>query len=747
MWPGPLIGALLLGICAGALSLSDLGDSLEQRFGLWSLFWLRGPRAGAEEVVIVALRSDTGDRISLPRQRSEAKPCADLRVDETPPTHRTLGDVPQRWGRCHFMELLHRLAAAKPRVVAFDVAFRPRDDLPSGEDRAVATAMRAARNVVLAQKSKLRWLPGRVVVEDGPVELSHEISSAAIGVAPTPIPQQQLDRIDQFQAFKDGPWSAPTLSALALQVYARDGYPSLLTRLRRTMPEAADDLPPDAGELIRGGQLEVHMLHLRSVLMRQLADGARLDEHADQLGASQVRSLRALIELYTGENLRYLNFYGPPGTIRTVHIADVISVRDKLAASDPLQLRDKAVFVGYADNREWDQMEKFATVYGDGLTRMSGVELLATAFANLLDHSDLVASSTWTNLALAVVAASGTVLLCYGLGTFSATLILLASAVGYLTASVVILSRTNVWLPVFVPLALCAPAGYLFAMAYKILHYKRDRANLRSILDKFIPPEVRHQLRDNAKRLDIVKETMNAVCVMTDIEGFTTLSTKLSSERMLELLRSYFGAIFKPIADYGGFVVDLKGDSILAVWPDRSSDPAVRIRACQACLELQAAVARFNQSHPSSRMPTRVGVNYGVVTLAPVGSAAYHVGYGAVGDTVNAGARIEELGKEVGAYVLAAASVIEGLDQFLVRDLGEFSLRGRTAATRIFELVEARDSATNAQIELCVRFRKAKEALDSLAVASARYEFEAILQEFPQDGPSKHFLRIIQRRS
>jgi len=97
--------------------------------------------------------------------------------------------------------------------------------------------------------------------------------------------------------------------------------------------------------------------------------------------------------------------------------------------------------------------------------------------------------------------------------------------------------------------------------------------------------------------------------------------------------------------------------------------------------------------------------------------------------------------------VLAAASVIEGLDQFLVRDLGEFSLRGRSAPTRIFELVESRDSATNAQIELCVRFRKAKEALDSLAVASARYEFEAILQEFPQDGPSKHFLRMIERRS
>ena len=82
-----------------------------------------------------------------------------------------------------------------------------------------------------------------------------------------------------------------------------------------------------------------------------------------------------------------------------------------------------------------------------------------------------------------------------------------------------------------------------------------------------------------------------------------------------------------------------------------------------------------------------------------------------------------------------------------VADLGDDFDFGRMVKLRIFELVESRDSATNAQIELCVRFRKAKEALDSLAVASARYEFKAILQEFPQDGPSKHFLRMIERRS
>jgi hypothetical protein len=138
LWPGPFIAALLAGILGAVWSLTMLGDTLEQRLGLWSLFYLRGPRAGAEQVVIIALRSDTGDRIWLPRQRSEMNRCADLRVDEMPETHRPLGDVSQRWGRCHFVELMRRLSAVKPSVVAIDVGFRPRDDLPYGEERAIA---------------------------------------------------------------------------------------------------------------------------------------------------------------------------------------------------------------------------------------------------------------------------------------------------------------------------------------------------------------------------------------------------------------------------------------------------------------------------------------------------------------------------------------------------------------------------------------------------------------------------------
>jgi adenylate cyclase len=727
-----------------------LGDSLEQRFGLWGLFYLRGARAGAEDIVIIALMSDTGDRISLPRQRSEQHPCADLRVDEVPETHRAFGDVPQRWGRCHFVELMRRFNAAKPSVVAFDVAFRPRDDLQAGEDRALGAAMGALQNVIVAQKIKLRWLPGRIAVEDGPIELSGDIAKAALGVAPTPLPRQPFDRVDSFQTFKDGPWSAPTLPSLALQVHALDVYPSVLSALRRHTPDAAADLPPDSMQLTRDGQLEVHMLHLRSLLLPIAQDTHELDRLRNSASAgldpAQTRKLRALFSLYTRGSSRYLNPYGPPGTIRTIHIADVLSVRESVAATDPLRLHDKAVFVGYSDNREWEIVEKFPTVFGDGLTKTSGVELLATAFANLLDDSDLTPAPPWSRLAVAFVAGCATALVCYALTTFSATLMVLLAAGMYLGCAVLLLSRLNLWLPIFVPLAVAVPSGFIFALTCKLAHYKADRAKLRGILEKFVPPDVRALMEQNSKQLERVKETVPAACIMTDIEGFTALSTRMPSEKMLELLRGYFTAIFKPIADFGGFVVDLKGDSMLAVWPDRNLDPVVRDRALRACLELQAAVGQFNSDHPEARMPTRVGANYGVITLAPVGSPSHHVGFSAVGDTVNAGSRIEELGKDLGSYLLVAAAMTDGLSQFLVRDVGEFSLRGRSTPTRILEVLGIYADAPAERIALCRRFAEAKKAFDTSDLKRARSDFKSILKDFPEDGPSKYFARLLERR-
>ena len=207
---------------------------------------------------------------------------------------------------------------------------------------------------------------------------------------------------------------------------------------------------------------------------------------------------------------------------------------------------------------------------------------------------------------IALVAGVGAGLVTYSISTTAASGILLVFSALYAGLAVWLFTRISFWMPMFIPLAVAVPGGYLFALTYKLFHFKRDRAVLRDILSKFVPLKVRDVLIQNIGKLGNIKETTSAACVTTDVEKFSELCNTLSSEQVVDLLREYCSTVFKLVGDYGGFISDLKGDSILAIWTNRSSEQMVRERVCEACLELQAAVRRFNQAHPERQMRTRI---------------------------------------------------------------------------------------------------------------------------------------------
>jgi len=252
------------------------------------------------------------------------------------------------------------------------------------------------------------------------------------------------------------------------------------------------------------------------------------------------------------------------------------------------------------------------------------------------------------------------------------------------------------------------------------------------------------KLIENRARLGMVKETTQAACVMTDVEGYTALSTRFTPAQVDALLSAYFAVLFEPVARLGGFISDLKGDSILAIWADRTGEAAVRERVCDACLELMRAVDRFNAEHPDTPMPTRIGVNYGEVTLGAVG-ATMHYEYRAVGDTVNTASRVEQLSKDVGTRLLVTAPLIDGLEPFLLRDLGEFQLRGRRTPTRIFELIARFEHARSDQVDLCADFAEALTAYQHQQLERARAGFGALVAKYPKDGPSAYYWRLIDK--
>ena len=744
LWPWAVLSAAGLGVAIAALGLSPPGVSLEQKAGLWMLFRLRGPVAPPDDMVIIAMRRDAGERISILRSPPPDQPCVDLRVGQVLDTHETLGSVPERWGRCHYVELLRRLALARPAVTALDVVFQPRSDRPAAEDRLLAQAIRDAGVVVSAQALRVR--KGQVGALAGTdddrsdylVALSRDIGMAVGGAAPMPLPRDSDSRVDRFWTFKEHGWVTPSLAALSLQAYLLDAYPLLRSAVAHLSPSTAADLP-DAARLDRSaGQLQTHMLVVRRLLFDDAALTAALRDHPGQRDLH----LSPLIAMYTGDAVRKLNFFGPAGTIRTVDITQLLATPTDAFDRDPFGLRGKIVFIGYAEDVEWEERENFSTVFDRGTERLSGVEITATAFSNLLHGSDLVTAPAALSFMLTCLAGASIALLGYATGAVTGLAASVLLALAYVGVAVAVFAHSHLALPVFFPAVVSCPAALALAFTHKYVNFKQDRATLRYILEQLVPREVVDLFRANARQLGSLKESVKAACVMTDVEGYTALSNRLSPDEVSQLLGEYFAAIFRPVADHGGFVSDLKGDSILALWTDRTQDGVVRARVCQACLDLQRAVDQFNSQHPGTPLPTRIGVNYGDVSVGPVGAPG-HFEYRAVGDTVNTASRVEQLSKDLGTRLLVTDALAHELTGYLFRPLGAFALRGRRSVTLVHELICRREDALDGQIELCRSFATALDSYTRGERSVAQAQFEALLGRAPDDGPTLYYLRLL----
>src|SRR4029077_8890054 len=95
------------------------------------------------------------------------------------------------------------------------------------------------------------------------------------------------------------------------------------------------------------------------------------------------QAIGALGALYSGDGTRLLNPYGPAGTLPSVGYDVVLTAP---ASENIARFSGRVVFVGYGETSRTEQVEHFSTVYSGGQgADLSGVEIAATAFSNLVD--------------------------------------------------------------------------------------------------------------------------------------------------------------------------------------------------------------------------------------------------------------------------------------------------------------------------------------------------------------------------
>ncbi|HJP99574.1 MAG TPA: adenylate/guanylate cyclase domain-containing protein, partial [Rhodanobacteraceae bacterium] len=611
---GVLVGAL----CSALLWVPQMRE-LEQDTGLQWLFRLRGPLEPPKNVVLVTMSHEAADQLHLPRDPEKYHHCTDLRVGTEANGYESLSPIPARWPRCLHALLIDKLHRAGARMIVFDVLFRQRaaqagvrGDINAEQDAVLAGAMEAAGNVVIAQKFE----------QDRAVALSPSIERAALGAGPFELVPARSRRIDHQRVFGDDD-RAPGLAMVALQAYAMEDYPAFREMLAQASTDAADLLPATAAELRKNGPLQSTGLLLRQIFIRNPALAGQLRDVAANAPAGQVqrRLIDALVAAYGGEASRMLNFVGAAGRVQAVGFDRVLALREPMPDSDRQHFADKVVFIGYAESMQPEQIEHFSTVFSgaDGVD-LSGVEIAATAFLNLLEDSSIRPAPAWCSALIVFVAGLAATVLCLLLNLRLAIPLVLALGAGYLVLAVQLFGSGHLWLPIVAPLLVSSPTGMAYATVRKYVEARWQCDKVRAAFRFFVPSDVADEMERNAGRIAATRRSIECVCVATDAARFTTLAESMESEALTDFLNEYFDSLFKPVIEHGGFVSDVVGDAMLAIWPDRGSE--TRRGVCSALLEMRAAADEFNRRAAGDRLVTRFGANRGRVTLATVGARA-----------------------------------------------------------------------------------------------------------------------------
>ncbi len=688
--------------------------ALEEGIGLHMLFQMRGVRSAPEDVVVIALDRQSTKELNLPMQ-------------------------PRKWPRTVHARLIDRLSKAGAAVIVFDMIF---NEVQSSEtDLALAEAIQRAGNVILTQSiidetisvtDEKGVITANVNIEKivPPIDI---IGKAALAQAPFPVPRIPV-KLSRFWTFKPGSGDAPAMPVVAFNVFAKEAFCQLKTHLAQgstgRVETDAGPLPPCNEKF--GWYNTIQAMH--ADFQRSHSFDRSLNTLPDRYTEPTATHMRSLIRLYSSDTSRHIDFYGPAKTMHTIAYHRILNEPDDVI--EQFGLKGKAVFVGQTESYWPKAKDGFYTVYANETSvDISGVEIAATAFANLLENRDIMPLAMPIHIGLLVLwgISMAVVSLRFSAGTSAAVLV--GAAVGYLWLAHTQFGISGTWYPIVVPIFLMTPLCYFCALFWKLHIINRERRTIREAFGYYLPNHVVDQLSRNLGTIASARQEVYSICLFTDAGNYTRLSETMDPDSLTSLMNQYYEVIFKPVRDNGGVVLQVVGDSVLSMWTAPAPDPALEAKACRAALEIAGAVAQFNRQPGEQALPTRIGMHAGYVVLGNIG-AVDHFEYRPVGDIVNTASRLEGLNKYLQTRILASGATIGQVRHLTTRYLGKFVFVGKSVPVDTFEIMEHEENHDATRKQMIEQFEKALRLFTQQLWPEACDAFNRILAIQPEDGPS-----------
>jgi adenylate cyclase len=208
-------------------------------------------------------------------------------------------------------------------------------------------------------------------------------------------------------------------------------------------------------------------------------------------------------------------------------------------------------------------------------------------------------------------------------------------------------------------------------------------ATLAQDLSRFVAPEIAEQITHAEQAIKPGDGMVKTATVMfCDIERFTGISEGLAPDELMRTLNEYFDVVSQVIDRQGGVISMFQGDAMLITFNTVKPDPGHAANALRAAGGIQRVVKHMRFG-PGVALPTRCGINTGELIAGAIGTKDRLIST-VYGDEVNIAARLEQLNKDYGTYVLATEQTIAAAGgAFASRPIGSIAVRGRASPVSV----------------------------------------------------------------
>ncbi len=276
------------------------------------------------------------------------------------------------------------------------------------------------------------------------------------------------------------------------------------------------------------------------------------------------------------------------------------------------------------------------------------------------------------------------------------------AACGSLAGFTFFLFMQQGWIPLMAPtLALLITAGV--AVTYKYEQSRQQQGIVMKLLGQQTSPAIANALwKERVHLLEsglLPGQKVTATIILTDLQGFSTISEKLPPEVVMSWLNEYLSAMAQEVQAHQGVINKFTGDGMLAVFgvpiprttPEEIAEDARLAVSC--ALAISSRLPEMNQNWLTRGLPAvkmRVGIFTGPVMVGSLGGTT-RLEYGVIGDSVNIASRLESCEKDrqedTCRILIAEETLLHLADKFEVESWGALPLKGREQKVNVYRIL------------------------------------------------------------